>query len=296
MINGTIFLLITVLGWGIMYPASKIAVDAGIDGYYLATIRYVLGSMLLAGLLLFTESIRAFRYEGNFIKLWIYGTIGFAGLNIFTFVGISFSNAEHATIILALLPMIGIFLNWFLDGVHPALHTLIFAMISFVGIVLVITKLEFDGSLNESLLGDILLLMGTASWVVYTYYIRQFPQFSALRVTVLSSIPGTISIVFITFILTMLNISTPPTINSIESVTIPLLILVLTTSVIVTWNAGIKRLGIVNGILFVNLVPIITFTIGYLNGNLITKIEIIGASLTIMALIANNILSRKYTR
>ena len=37
MINGTIFLLITVLGWGIMYPSSKIAVDAGIDGYYLTT-------------------------------------------------------------------------------------------------------------------------------------------------------------------------------------------------------------------------------------------------------------------
>lgn len=160
MINGTIFLLITVLGWGIMYPSFKIAVDSGIDGYYLATIRYVLGSMLLAGLLLLTESIKAFRYEGNFVKLWIYGTIGFAGLNIFTFVGISFSNAEHATIILALLPMMGIFLNWFLDGVRPPLHTLIFATISFIGIVLVITKLEFDGSLSESLLGDILLLIG----------------------------------------------------------------------------------------------------------------------------------------
>ena len=78
-------------------------------------------------------------------------------------------------------------------------------------------------------------------------------------------------------------------INIIQSVWIPILILIAITTVIITWNAGIKKLGVVNGVLFVNLVPIITFTIGYISGNPTENIEIIGASLTIMTLVANNL-------
>ncbi len=293
MIKGIVLLLITVVAWGVMYPSSKTATEVGIDGFYLSSIRYGFGVILTSLILLFSEGIKAFDYEGNFLKLAIYGTVGFAGLNIFTFVGITLSSAEHATIIFALLPMIGILLNWLFDGVKPSLYTLIFASISFAGIIIVITKLNFSASLSHSMIGDILLLIATVSWALYTYFMRQFSHWSALRATVLSSIPGTFSILLITAIVTMFNISTAPAVNTVQTVFLPLAILVATTAVIVTWNAGIKELGIVNGILFVNLVPIVTFFIGYLYGNPITKVEIIGAALTIFALTANNLYSRK---
>ena len=111
--------------------------------------------------------------------------------------------------------------------------------------------------------------------------------------TALSSIPGTISILLITTILTLLELITPPKIDLVQSNSWGILILIATTAVIITWNGGVKALGVINSILFVNLVPIITFTIGYLRGNDISQVEILGAFLTIMALIANNFLSRK---
>ena len=107
----TLYLLITVLGWGIMYPASKHAVSSGIDGYYLTFIRYVFGALLVSAVLLVVEGKKSFQTEGNIFQLWFFGIIGFAGLNFLTFIGIGFSSAEHATIILALMPMLSIMLS-----------------------------------------------------------------------------------------------------------------------------------------------------------------------------------------
>ncbi len=292
MTKGITLLLITVLGWGVMYPASKIVVDSGIDGFYVTAIRYGLGSLFVSFLLLLSEGFGAFNFEGKLKNLWFIGTMGFAGLNFFTFVGITFSSAEHATVILAMMPMMAIFLSWFLDSKRPSSHTLVCAAFAFLGIFITITKLDMDILANDSLVGDILLLAGTASWVLYTYFIRQFSDWSPLRVTALSSIPGTVSILAITAILTALGIATAPSLTLVNSNTVEIFILVVTTAVIVTWNGGIKILGVVNGMLFVNLVPVVTFTIGYLKGNDISQIEVIGATVTIVALIANNLLSR----
>lgn len=65
----TLYLLITVFGWGIMYPASKHAVSSGIDGYYLTLIRYVLGAILGSLVLLAVEGKKAIAQKekpGNY--------------------------------------------------------------------------------------------------------------------------------------------------------------------------------------------------------------------------------------
>ena len=59
----TLYLLITVFGWGIMYPSSKHAVSSGIDGYYLTLIRYVLGAILVSFVLFFTEGKKVLRQK-----------------------------------------------------------------------------------------------------------------------------------------------------------------------------------------------------------------------------------------
>lgn len=57
----TLYLLVTVFGWGIMYPASKHAVSSGIDGYYLTFIRYVLGAFLVSFVLLIIEGKKVIK-------------------------------------------------------------------------------------------------------------------------------------------------------------------------------------------------------------------------------------------
>ncbi len=292
----TLYLLITVLGWGIMYPASKHAVSSGIDGYYLTFIRYVFGALLVSAVLLVVEGKKSFQTEGNIFQLWLFGTIGFAGLNFLTFIGIGFSSAEHATIILALMPMLSIILSAMLSGTLPNIKTLLCALLALVGIVLVITNGDFNHLLaSASFVGDLLLLMATCCWVIYTYYANKMivkHNWSALRITALSSSLGVLSIITITLLASLLDFASPPSVDALITSSFDLFVLVSTALVIITWNAGIKGLGAINGILFVNLVPVISFIIGIYQGHTISYMEITGAIITIVALILNNLFMR----
>ncbi|KAA8999351.1 DMT family transporter [Affinibrenneria salicis] len=291
-----IYLLITVFAWGIMYPSSKHAVSSGIDGYYLTLIRYGLGTILVSLILLTVEGKGSYRLEGHGFKLWLFGTIGFAGLNFLTFIGVTFSSAEHATIILALMPMLSILISSLVEKMKPDLKTIICSIFAFIGIVIVITKGDFHSlSASASFIGDLLLLAATICWVIYTYFAKTLNHWSALRVTALSSALGTMSIIVITVLATLFHFAHPPAMAVLHNTWLDIFILVATTAVIITWNAGIKGLGAVNGILFVNLVPVVTFIVGIYQGHAISHIEIVGALITIVALVVNNILGRRKT-
>lgn len=292
----TLYLLVTVFGWGIMYPASKHAVSSGIDGYYLTFIRYVLGAFLVSFVLLIIEGKKSYQTEGKAFQLWLFGTIGFAGLNFLTFIGIGFSSAEHATIILALMPMLSMILSSILDHNIPDIKTILCIVLAFVGIILVITNGDFNNLIaSSSFLGDLLLLAATTCWVIYTYFANKMitkHKWSALRVTALSSSLGVLSIIAITFIASFFHLASPPSMNALITSGFDIFILVITALVIITWNAGINGLGAINGILFVNLVPVISFIIGIYQGHSISYIETVGAIITIIALVLNNIYMR----
>ncbi|WP_143421917.1 DMT family transporter, partial [Gilliamella mensalis] len=217
----TLYLLITVLGWGIMYPASKHAVSSGIDGYYLTFIRYVLGALLVSTVLLLIEGKKSYQTEGKTFQLWFFGTIGFAGLNFLTFIGIGFSSAEHATIILALMPMLSIILSSILTRNIPNIKTILCTVLAFVGIVLVITNGDFNNLIASSnFVGDLLLLAATTCWVIYTYFANTIIakyKWSALRVTALSSSLGVISIIAITLTASFLGFASPPSLDALTS-------------------------------------------------------------------------------
>ena len=293
----TLYLLVTVFGWGIMYPASKHAVSSGIDGYYLTFIRYVLGAFLVSFVLLIIEGKKSYQTEGKAFQLWLFGTISFAGLNFLTFIGIGFSSAEHATIILALMPMLSMILSSILDHNIPDIKTILCIVLAFVGIILVITNGDFNNLIaSSSFLGDLLLLAATTCWVIYTYFANMMitkHKWSALRVTALSSSLGVLSIIAITFIASFFHLASPPSMNALITSGFDIFILVITALVIITWNAGINGLGAINGILFVNLVPVISFIIGIHQGHSISYTETVGAIITIIALVLNNIYMRK---
>ena len=61
------------------------------------------------------------------------------------------------------------------------------------------------------------------------------------------------------------------------------------------WNFGNRLVGSINGILFMNLVPVTSFIISVLGGYYISSFELIGCLLTIIALVANNLYNRKKT-
>lgn len=64
---------------------------------------------------------------------------------------------------------------------------------------------------------------------------------------------------------------------------------------IFSWNAGNRALTPINGILFINLVPVTTFAISLMSGYTMTALEVAGALVTIAALVSNNLYQRNTT-
>lgn len=55
----------------------------------------------------------------------------------------------------------------------------------------------------------------------------------------------------------------PPKLDVLMVSWFDIVIFVIITLVVITWNAGIKGIGVINGIFFINLVPIITIYQGF---------------------------------
>ena len=62
---------------------------------------------------------------------------------------------------------------------------------------------------------------------------------------------------------------------------------------VLSWNAGNKIVGVTNGVLFINFVPVTVFAIRIAQGHRFQAIEFVGAALVIGALIANNVVARQ---
>lgn len=68
------------------------------------------------------------------------------------------------------------------------------------------------------------------------------------------------------------------------------LVLIAAFVAVLSWNAGIRRVG-VQGVLFINLVPVTAFIIGVLQGPHFGGAEVAGA-----ALVLNSVLARQDVR
>ena len=62
---------------------------------------------------------------------------------------------------------------------------------------------------------------------------------------------------------------------------------------VVSWNGAVAALGPQNATLFGNLIPMTTFVIEIARGYRPGALELFGAALTIAALVANNVLTRR---
>ncbi len=198
-----------------------------------------------------------------------------------------------------MMPMITVLLSWLLKGVKPSLFTLGSVTMAFAGVFLVITGGDPARALEGGAAhADLLVLAGAFCWVGYTMGGQRFPDWSPLRYTTLTCILGALSIGAITAVLTVagpLHVPSTATLSSLRWVIAYLVVLGALVAVL-SWNAGIRRLGPVNGVLFMNVVPITAFAIGVVSGHAFSATELTGAGLVIGALVANNLYLRQTTR
>jgi drug/metabolite transporter (DMT)-like permease len=293
--TGVALALVAVLLWGAQFPIAKSAF-ATVDPYHVTAIRYGVATLLLTPIVAWVEGRTAVRYYGRLWPASLLGVIGMTCSPLLVFAGLALTRPEHAAIIVSLQPSMTAIVYWAVRGRRPANFTLGCIATAFAGVVLVVTKGDPALVLGRGeLLGDLLVLVGAACWVVYTMGTERFRGWSTLKLTVLTLIPGSIGLVVATAVLVALGVARVPGWREVASVGAELAFLAFggVALAMLCWNAGNRRIGALNSMLMLNLVPIVVFAIEFAQGQRFEPIELVGAGLVIGALAANNLYLRR---
>lgn len=291
---GLVAAFAAVVLWGVQLPIGKDVFHA-VDAVHVTLIRYGLATLFLIPILAFVEGRESLGYRGKLLPASVFGVVGMCASPLLVFVGMSLSRAEHAVVIIALQPSITAIIQWFAQGRRPANFTLACIVAAFCGVVLVVTKgdIAMAGTPRE-LLGDFIVLCGATCWVIYTMGINRLGGWSALRLTVLTLIPGLIGTAIVLVLLVAGGSITVPGGAAIRSVIWELLYLAVAGVLIsmLLWTYGTQRIGALNSSLLINFMPVATFAVRAWQGHAFAAVEVIGAATVVLALVANNIFLR----
>src|SRR6516165_1582059 len=177
-LRGAGLLLVAATAWGGLFPVAMVTLPV-LDPFHMTAIRYGLTAIVFLGLLALAEGPQAVKLEGRGLRAALLGTAGFASLGLTVFIGLQYSRPEHGAIIMATQPLITAVVAWWLRGVRPERGTLALLGVALLGVLLVVTKGHCTGLLAGGTgLGDLLMVVGAVSWVVYTLGAADFPAWS----------------------------------------------------------------------------------------------------------------------
>lgn len=295
---GAFLCFIASASWGAMFPVANSAFKA-IDPFYFTLIRYVSVTILLVILLWWKEGKQAFRLEKRGLSLWFFGTMAFVVYNLFIFWGEDLMGEPGimvASISEAMMPMISIVIVWFISRQKPHGFTLTCVFTAFIGVILVITKGDLRTFLTatDDIIPSLLIFLAVIGWVVYTMGGNQFSEWSSLRYSTLSCLLGTATACVIVFFVTLTGYISVPTLATVQTVSPHMLFMIVFPGIIALlgWNVGVRILSPLNGLLFINFVPVTTLVISFVQGYQLTVFDYIGTVFIILSLVGNNIFLR----
>ena len=295
---GALFATMTALAWGGQFVVGKSALGS-VNAFPLSTVRYAVAASLWLLVLAAVEGRRSLRLDGRGRRLFWLGTLGFAGFNLLAYTGLAHARPQSASLIVALGPLLTALVLWRRTRARPTSTTLVLLGVALAGVALVISgghpSSLVDGSVGW---GDLLVLGGVLSFVLYSLGAAEFAGFSPLRYTALTAALGWLSLAAATAVALAAGLVPAPSGGDLWSVTPQIAYLTIPGAfvAVLTWNAAIGRLGPQNTVLFSNLIPVTTFAIEIARGYRPNAAELLGAGLTIGALVANNLLARRPRR
>ena len=299
---GIFLCFFSVIAWGGMFPIMEVALRV-IDPFYFTLFRYGSASIIFLIILYYVEGKNSFKLEGNLFLVWIYGSAGFAGFGFFVFwgqqiIGGVFGTFVAATI-MATMPLMGAVLNKLLNKARLLAFTGFTIFLGLLGVILIVTNGDINKllSLKLSFFGDVLIVLGAFCWVFYTMGITKFPGWSPLRYTALTCIFGVFTILISVSVMTLVGFLKIPQIIILYSIWWELLYMIIIAGVLAvfTWNTGNRKINPINGVLFLNFVPVTTILILIFQGHKISYVEYLGSLIVVSALILNNFYIRKRT-
>jgi len=290
-----LFATTTALVWGGQFVVGKSALQT-INAFPLSTVRYALAAVLWLLVLVVLEGRGSLRLDGRGWRLFWLGSLGFAGFNLFAYTGLAHARPETASLIVALGPLLTALVLWHRTKVRPARATFVLLGVALLGVALVVSAGHPSSILHGALgWGEVLVLAGVLSFILYSLGAAEFASYSPLRYTALTASLGWLTIAGATLVAIATGLVAVPTTAQLTSVWPQIAYLAIPGAfvAVLTWNAAIKAIGPQNAVLFSNLIPVTTFAIEIARGYRPNAAELLGAALTIAALVASNLLARR---
>ncbi len=288
-----------------------------LDGFTLTFIRYGVAVILFVIFLWWKEGKEAFRWEDQSRAILIGGGLGMGGSALLVFLGLSMTKPELAVIILALQPGMAALGHWVLFKRRSSYFTLLCLAIAFCGVVIAVTRggaslqsLTGEGaSLTQhagaiiatgnarldQLIGELLVLVGAMAWVTYVLASSKLAHWSALRIATVNCIPAVVVIGIGWAIAMAFGFKHWPSLDAWAGwlgLKVAYVALLGVFLAMMLWNEGARKIGPLNAMLLLNLMPVITFSFRALEGARFEASELLGAAIVVSALVANNVYQR----
>jgi drug/metabolite transporter (DMT)-like permease len=145
-------------------------------------------------------------------------------------------------------------------------------------------------------LGNLLVFSAALAWVIFVLLSSRLRGWSTIRVSALTSVPA-IVVVLLAWAVAWWAGATYVDPELLPAASWRLVYVSLLGAIIAMlfWNFGVSRIGAVNSMLLLNLMPVITFAVRAFEGVSFVASELVGAAIVIGALAANNLyLRRRY--
>ncbi|CAE6750790.1 hypothetical protein R75461_02912 [Paraburkholderia nemoris] len=298
--KGVAFCVMATVLMGIMFPVMTSAL-VHVDPFTFTSLRYLIAGAAFLALLLVKEGKGALKANGeSFALAWLLGSVGFCGFGSFVFLGQQLAGREGAltaSIMMATQPMMGLLVNSIVRKHRPPFYSFLFILMSFAGVSLVVTKGDVAAVLREPqhYSANALIVLGALCWVIYTFSASHFRRWSALKYTTLTTWLGLTTIIGLNVVLVALHVVPVPSATALHAIVPHLLYMgpIAGFIAILFWNMGNKILTPLNGVLFMDVLPVTTFVVSSLTGVVPGHWQIAGACMTGAALIFNNIYLRR---
>jgi drug/metabolite transporter (DMT)-like permease len=293
--------LLAVLIWGIQLPIAK-ALFPALDGYSITVVRYGVAFVAFVPLLWWMEGVRAFTVTPRELAMLFVSGLAMGASALFMISGLALTRPEIAVLILSLQPAITVLIDWLVWKRRPPVFTVACIVLAFAGVTIAVTR-GGDALFNPApairgeVFGNLLTLLAAIAWVVYVLLTTRFHGWSAVRVSALTSGPATGLILGCWCVAWFVGFTyLEPELIVGASWRLAYVSLLGVVLAMFLWNAGARRIGAVNAMLLLNLMPVITFGFRAIEGADFMRSEVLGAGIVVGALVANNLYLRRARR
>ncbi len=252
------------------------------EPFTLAFWRWLLATVVLVPLAVWVDGL-PIPPKRDWPAFFTLGLTGVFAFNALVYLSLRYTSAVNVLVINAAIPITTLLLVYPLRGERPALRQVAGALLSLLGVGLVMTRGSATALFGLRFrLGDLIMLADTIFWSVYTLVGQQvMARYKPLATTAYAALAG-LPFLAVASVAELVFLP-PPRLNLLGVIGIAYIGLLATLVAFLSWFAGVAQVGSARASGFTNLMPVFgVAAAAVLLGERVLWSEVVGGGLTIL--------------